>query len=172
MESRKIIVKRGEIAISNRNILQTNISSCVSICFFHTICRVGGITHISASRTDDTTPSGKYLKEGGFFYAQEAIEGMLRLFRERYNAFSEKNFNIIVIGGLKNEGPIKETLSVLKKYKFNNPGNDIMRNFFRRVVFDTAMGKIEVFRKDPFSKQGPKKTYNIIEPKYIELVKV
>ncbi len=63
MDKEEIIVLRGEIKTSNLHILQTKISTCVSVCLYHPLYAIGGITHISGSRKDDTSPSARYIKK-------------------------------------------------------------------------------------------------------------
>ena len=139
------------MAVSSRDILETHISTCVSVCLYHPELRLGGITHISRSREQDKTPSGKYLKTNGYYYADNAIPRLVYLLKQRYPAIRDKSLAMIVGGGLNNERPFSETLSELKNYAFELIGCDVNELVYRRVVFDTALGIVTVGRKKPFS---------------------
>lgn len=185
MERKETYVLRGEVRISSSDILQTNISTCVSACLYHPIYKIGGITHISGNREDDTTPSEKYLKKGeGFYYADEAIPRLLYLLKKKQNSIRNRSLELVLAGGLDLRGPILETLSELglkivygeqeneepklrtlpeSKYGFKLIGYDINQDLRRRVRFDTASGIITVERNIPFS------TDERIEPKLFYL---
>ncbi len=145
------IVARGEVEISDSEILETNISSCVSICSYHPKYRIGGITHISSSRKDNTTPSGKYIKKNGYHYADQAVPKLLRLFGGKSKSIRDRSLRIVVTGGVNNEGPILETISYLEKYDFILVGKDINRSYHRHVRFDTAYGIVSIKRKIPYA---------------------
>ena len=151
MRRRKISLDRGEVKISDIDILYTSISTCVSVCLYHPTFKIGGITHISGSRKNDTTPSGRYLKTGGFYYVDKAIPRLLELLKEKHTSIRDKSLELVVVGGLNNEGPISETLSELKEYDFKLIGYDIDQNLHREVRFDTAYEIITVTRDIPFS---------------------
>ncbi|MBW2605036.1 MAG: chemotaxis protein CheD [Deltaproteobacteria bacterium] len=148
----RILINRGEVAVSSRAVLETNISTCVSVCLYHPEFRLGGMTHISRSREVDTTPSGKNLRTSGYYYADNAIPRVLHLFGQRYPAIRDKSLEMVVAGGLNNEGPVSETLAKLHEYEFKVVGLDVNKLVYRRVVFDTALGIVTVGRKEPFSK--------------------
>ena len=148
------IVARGEVEISDSKILETNISSCVSICLYHPNYRVGGITHISSSRKDDTTPSGKYIKKNGYHYADQAVLKLLRLFWGQSKSFIDRSLRIVVAGGVNNEGPILETISCLEKYDFVLVGKDVNRSYHRHVRFDTTYGIVRIKRKIPYTTEA------------------
>lgn len=147
----ELLIDRGAIMVSSTDVLITRISTCVSVCLYHPSYRIGGMTHISASREVDTTPSGKFIKPNGFFYAAEAIAGLIGLLRERHPSIREKGLKMVVAGGLENEGPILETLSELENYRFPLAGRDVNGGLHREVAFDTAVGMVTVRRNAPFS---------------------
>ncbi len=147
----RILVNRGEVQVSNRDLLETQISTSVSVCLYHPELRFGGITHISRSREQDTTPSGKCLKTNGYYYADNAIPRLVYLLKQRYPAIRDKSLAMIVAGGLNNEGPVSETLSELKNYEIEVIGCDVNELVYRHVVFDTVLGIVTVGRKKPFS---------------------
>jgi chemotaxis receptor (MCP) glutamine deamidase CheD len=118
---------------------------------YHSELRLGGITHISRSREQDKTPSGKYLKTNGYYYADNAIPRLVYLLKQRYPAIRDKSLAMVVAGGLNNERPFSETLSELKNYEFEVIGCDVNELVYRRVLFDTALGIVTVGRKKPFS---------------------
>lgn len=161
MKAKRIIVKRGEIAVSDSLVLQTHISSCVSLCLYHAEKGIGGITHISNSRADDTTPSGRYVKKSGYHYADEALPEVLAIFKEKFNILSTKKLKVVVAGGLSREGPIVEVLSEMEKYDFEIIGMDILRNLYRSVILDPAQGLVTIRRKSPFSEEKPTKTFRL-----------
>ena len=103
------------------------------------------------SREQDKTPSGKYLKTNGYYYADSAIPRLVYLLKQRYPAIRDKSLVMIVAGGLNNEGPVSETLSELKNYEFEVIGCDVNELVYRHVDFDTALGIVTVGRKEPFS---------------------
>ena len=144
-------VNRGEIKTSSRDILETQLSTCVSVCLYHPEFRLGGITHISRSREADNTPSGKYIKTNGYYYADNAIPRLMYLLKQCYPAIRDKSLEMVVAGGLNNEGSVSETLSELRKYEFKVVGRDVNELVYRHVVFDTALGIVTVGRKKPFS---------------------
>ncbi len=153
------LINRGEVAVSSRDILETQIITCVSVCLYHPELRLGGITHISRSREVDNTPSGKYLKTNGYYYADNAISRLLYLLKKRYPAIRDKSLAMIVAGGLNNEGPVSETLSELKNYEFEVVGCDVNELAYRHVVFDTVLGIVTVGRKEPFSEVKSEKRF-------------
>ncbi len=155
----RILVNRGEVQVSNRDLLETQISTCVSVCLYHPELRLGGITHISGSREQDKTPSGKYLKTNGYYYADNAIPRLVYLLKQRYPAIRDKSLVMIVAGGLNNEGPVSETLSELKNYEFEVIGCDVNELVYRHVVFDTVLGIVTVGRKEPFSEVKSTKSF-------------
>lgn len=186
MKREEIIVLRGDIITSNRHILRTNISTCVSVCLYHPLYAIGGTTHISGSRKDDTTPSAKYVKtkKNFYYYADDAIQRLLYLLKKRRSSIRNKSLELVIIGGLDLRGPILETLSELgldvvngdrenvelkirmlpeSKYGFKLIGYDIMQKLHRIVRFDTSSGIISVNRKKPFS------THKKIKPKIFYL---
>jgi chemotaxis receptor (MCP) glutamine deamidase CheD len=118
---------------------------------YHPEFRLGGITHISRSREVDNTPSGNYLKTSGYYYADNAISRLLLLLKQRYPAIRDKSLEMVVAGGLNNEGPVSETLAELQKYEFKVVGRDVNELVYRHVVFDTALGIVTMRRKKPFS---------------------
>lgn len=152
MSRAKIIVDRGKVEVSDSDILETHISSCVSICVYEPRYGIGGITHISRCRETDTTPSGKYVKKGGYYYADRAIPRLLELICERDHSIRERGLRLVIAGGVKQEGPIMETISELEKYEFIPAGKDINQSFHRQVKFDTATGVVSVWRRVPFGK--------------------
>lgn len=147
----RILINRGEVKVSSSDILQTQISTCVSVCLYHPEFKLGGITHISRSRQADNTPSGKYLKTNGYFYADNAIAQLLYLLKKRHPSIWNKSLAVVVAGGLNNEGSVLETLSELKNYEFELIGCDVNKLVYRHVALDTALGIVTVNRKWPFS---------------------
>jgi len=115
MKKEDIIVLRGEVKTSNRHILQTNISTCVSVCLYHPLYAIGGITHISGSRKDDSTPSAKYVKtkKNFHYYADDAIQRLLYLLKKKQSSIRNRSLELVLIGGIDLRGPILETLSEL-----------------------------------------------------------
>ncbi len=163
-KKRRIQIKRGEICISSSDLLCASISSCVSVCLYHPGKGIGGMTHISRSRTDDTTPSGRFLVNHGFYYADTALEALLEGFREHHPYIIEKNIESFLIGGIDSEGPVSETLEVLKHYRFREIGADINKKLFRHIVFDTGSGTVSIRRNAPFSENRKRLTVNFSSP--------
>lgn len=155
----RTLVHRGEIEISGRDILETQISTCVSVCLYHPEFRLGGITHISKSREADITPRGNHSKTSGYYYADNAIPRLLYLLKLCYPAIRDKSLEMVVTGGLNKERPVSETLSELQKYEFKVVGRDINELVYRHVVFDTALGTVTVGRKKPFSEVKSEKLF-------------
>jgi chemotaxis receptor (MCP) glutamine deamidase CheD len=153
---RMIHLKRGEISISISDIFYTHISTCVSVCLYHSGTGIGGMTHISRSRSDDTTPSGRYLMNNGYYYADTAIEGLMKRFRKEHPHINERSIESFLLGGIDGEGPVAETLEVLKNYRFREIGADINNNLHRYIQFDTAAGTIAISRNKPFSERREK----------------
>ncbi len=152
-----ILVNRGEVKVSSRDILETRISTCVSICLYHPEFKIGGITHISRSREDDTTPSGRYIMANGYFYADSAIHRLLYLLKQQHPVIRDASLRMVVAGGMNNEGPVSETLSELRKYRFKVIGRDVNEMLHRHVIFDIPSGIVTLNRKVPFSKvQSPR----------------
>ena len=147
----RILINRGEVKVSSRDILQTQVSTCVSVCLYNPEFKLGGITHTSRSRQADNTPSGKYIKTNGYFYADNAIARLLYLFKKRDPSIRNKSLAMVVAGGLNNEGSVLETLSELKNYEFELIGCDVNKLVYRYVALDTALGIVIVNRKGPFS---------------------
>ncbi len=161
MERGRIIVDRGEVEISDGEILETHISTCVSICLYYPQYGIGGITHISGCRKTDTTPRGRYIKRNGYYYADRAIPRLLQLLSVRNKSIRERTLRFVVIGGVKNEGPIRETISYLKKYDFMLAGKDINQSYHRHVRFDTAHGIVSVKRMVPFTEKESLRRFHL-----------
>ncbi len=151
MERQRIIVDRGDVEISDSKILETHISTCVSICLYHPKYKIGGITHISRSLKNDTTPSERYIKRDKYHYPDRAIPRLLHLLFWGDISFKESSLRFVVAGGVNNEGPILETISHLEKYEFILVGKDINQGYHRHVRFDTAHGIVSVKRKVPYT---------------------
>ncbi len=152
MDTRVVsLVNRGEVRVSSAHILETRISSCVSVCLYHPDFKIGGITHISRSRNNDTTPSGKYVTTNGYYYADKAIPRLLYLLKQSHSAIRDQSLEMVVAGGVNNEGPILETLSELEKYEFKIVGRDVNKMLHRHVIFDVPSGIVTVNRKKPFA---------------------
>ena len=149
------IVNRGEIAAGRTCIFQTHISSCVSVCLYDPQTGSGAITHISSSRVEDTTPSGRFIKNDGYYYADNAVEGAILVMKKRFRIDSPENLNAVITGGLNREGPVLETLDILEKYNFRICGMDIMRNMYRTVIFEPASGSVTILRRKPFADYLP-----------------
>ena len=147
----RILINRGEVKVSSKDILETQVSTCVSVCLYHPEFKLGGITHISRSRQVDHTPSGKHIKSKGYFYADNAIAHLLYLLKQRYPSIRNQSLAMVVAGGLDNEGPVLETLSELNNYEFELIGCDVNELVYRHVAFDTALGTVTVGRKVPFA---------------------
>lgn len=145
------LIDRGKVEVTSTDILETRISTCVSVCLFHPEFKLGGITHISGSRRDDTTPSGKYLKTTGYYYADNAIPRLLYMLKQSHPAIRNKSIEMVVAGGMNNEGPILETLSELAKFEFKIVGRDVNKMLHRHVIFDVPSGIVTVNRKEPFA---------------------
>lgn len=152
MSRQRIIVDRGKVEISDGKILETYINTCVSICLYHPMYRMGGITHISRSRKNDTTPSGRYIKSDEYHYSDRAIPRLLLLLFGGDKSFSERSLRFVVAGGVNNEGPVLETITQLKKHDFILVGKDINKGYHRHVMFDVAHGIVSVKRKVPYTK--------------------
>jgi chemotaxis receptor (MCP) glutamine deamidase CheD len=153
---KRIQIKRGEICVSCGDILYAHISTCVSLCLFDPGTGIGGMTHISRCRSDDTTPSGKYLVNHGYYYADTAVEGLLKRFRKEHPHINEKSIESLLIGGIDSEGPVAETIEVLKRYRFRERGADINNKLHRYIEFDTAAGIVVISRNKPYSERREK----------------
>lgn len=70
------------------------------------------------------------------------------LLKQRYPPIRDKSLEMVVAGGLNNEGPVSETLSELKKYEFKVIGRDVNKMLHRHVVFDIALATVTVNRKE------------------------
>ena len=144
---KKITVKIGEVKISNKIILHATLGPCVSVCLYHRKYRIAGIAHISRSRQNDTTQSGRLLKTTGFYYADTAIKKLLQLFKNKHPSIRNASLELIVTGGLNNEGPILETIYELKKYKFRQIRRDINQCLYRYVILDPVHGILSITRE-------------------------
>ena len=113
--TQKKLVNRGEVKTSSRDTLGTQLSTCVAVCLYHTEFRLGGISHISRSRKQDKTLSEKHLKTNGYYYADNSISRLVYLLKQRYPAIRDKSLEVVVAGGLNNEGPVSETLAEIDK---------------------------------------------------------
>lgn len=160
MTGKRLVVNRGEIAFSSARILLAHISSCVALCVYHPPSRTGGMTHIANSRQDDTTPSGRYLRKSGYFYADEAIPGILTLFRRECGVLDEGALKVVIAGGLAEEGPIVEALHLLARRSFDVIGFDVMENRYRTIVFDPGKGTVEIQRREPFTGDDTTRVYS------------
>ncbi|MDH5378975.1 MAG: hypothetical protein OEX00_11685, partial [Gammaproteobacteria bacterium] len=72
-----MLVQMGQVKIAQQGVLESQIGTCVSLCLFHRESGLGGMTHISRSRSNDQTPSGRLLRHEGYHYADAAIPKLL-----------------------------------------------------------------------------------------------
>ena len=73
----------------------------------------------------------------------------------------EQFLEVVVAGGMNNEGPVLETRLELKKYKFKVVGFDVNKMLHRHVRFDTVLGIIKVDRNKPFLKKKSTRYFNL-----------
>jgi len=158
-----MLLNRGEVEVSTSEVLTTHISTCVSVCLYHPRFGIGGMTHISRSREDDTTPSGKHIRQDGYFYADRAVPRLVYLLKKRFHAIRGTSLRMIVAGGERNEGPIKETLKLLKSYKFQLTGMDINREWHRHVDFNTSSGIVKIEKRNPLTHQMSTRWFSLTQ---------
>lgn len=151
----KELVFEGEVKISEKDILETSISTCVSVCLYHPVHKIGGMGHITRSRKHDAAPSEEYLKAGGYYYADESIPRLLELLREKYPSIIESNLESVLTGGKDNTGLITETYNELKKYNFRSIRLDIYQDLFRDVSLNPVSGIVTIIKYVPFSRTIP-----------------
>jgi len=94
-----------------------------------------------------------------YHYADNAISQLLYLLKKRYPSILDNSLEVIVAGGLNNEGSVSETLSKLKNYEFKVVGQEVNKLVYSHVVFDTAIGIITVSRKALSSKAKSAKRF-------------
>jgi chemotaxis receptor (MCP) glutamine deamidase CheD len=87
----------------------------------------------------------------GYFYAHSAIHRLLYLLKQQHPAIRDASLRMVMAGGMNNEGPVSETLSELRKYRFKVIGRDVNEMLHRHVIFDICSGIVTVNRKVPFS---------------------
>lgn len=155
---KKIVLLRGEIGIARSSCLYTSISTCVSICLYVPKYKIGGMTHVSSSKADDTTPSGRWLRQEGYFYADRAIEGLLALLEEECGPVKSKDVLAVVIGGQHNEGPVRESLAVIEMYPFTLVDIDVNQGLYRKVLYCVSDREIRIEKSAPFGAVEEEKT--------------
>jgi chemotaxis receptor (MCP) glutamine deamidase CheD len=165
----RIQIKRGEIFVTHDDVLESSISSCVSVCLYHPEYRIGGMTHIFGSRVHHSSGSGKFIRAEteGFYYADNAVPKLMSMMKELFPAINRRSLHAAVIGGFDNEGPIVETLDELglkviraeginsytlttrqdSRYKFKLKDHCINDGWLRKVSFDVKNRKISINRK-------------------------
>ncbi|UCD85574.1 MAG: chemotaxis protein CheD [Deltaproteobacteria bacterium] len=151
----KTLVFEGEVKISEKDILEANVSTCVSVCLYHPGHKIGGMCHITRSREHDVTPSEEYLKTGGYYYADEAMPRLLELLRERCPSIIEGNLESVLAGGRDNAGLITETYNELRKYGFRSIRLDVDQDLFRDVSLNPVSGIVTIIKYIPYSRTTP-----------------
>jgi chemotaxis receptor (MCP) glutamine deamidase CheD len=167
----RIHVKRGDVYVGGDDIFNSSLSTCVSVCLYHPQYLVGGMNHIFGSRTHHGSPSCKYIKREGYYYADNAIPRLLSMLKDFNPSIRDRSLHMAILGGFNNEGPITETLNELglkiaghddegsyllrtrhdSRYKFKLKGYCINNGLYRNVVFDIANRRILVNRRNPGS---------------------
>jgi len=167
----KIHLKRGNVIVSENEILKASLGSCVSVCLYHPGYSIGGMNHIFGSRLTHGSRSGKYIRteKEGYFYADNAIPRLLSMLKKFYPSIESSSLHMAVVGGFDNEGAIVETLEELglktvrhghsgtyslktlpdSKYKFKLKGYCINNRLYRDVAFDIKNRGVVVNRTDP-----------------------
>jgi len=168
--NQKLRVQMGEVKVSADGSLESQLGTCVSVCLYHGKLRLGGMTHISRARCTDTTPSGKYIKQGGFHYADLAIPRLIKLLQKHDECLDLRSLKLFVFGGLRNEGPVAETIAELglkmtpsgelrthygSKYGFKLAGYDINQELNRGVLFDVVNREVIVSQSQLRGKDTP-----------------
>jgi len=151
----KVLVLEGEVKISEKDILEANVNTCISVCLYHPIYKIGGMAHITRSHKHDVVPSEEYLKAGGCYYADQAIPRLLELLRERYPSIIESNLESVLAGGRDNTGLLTETYNELKKYNFRSIRLDIYQDLFRDVSLNPVSGIVTIIKYVPYSRTIP-----------------
>jgi chemotaxis receptor (MCP) glutamine deamidase CheD len=156
-------VNMGEIHLSGGAILESNISTCVSVCLYHRGTRLGGMTHISKAL--ESTSGGIVPGEGDYRYAANAIRGLVELFRLRIPLLDTGDLVLYIAGGYENEPPVVETIRELglgmsaggtlrttlnSKYHFKLRGWDINDSWYRKVSLDPPGGILRIEQYRPF----------------------
>jgi len=149
-----INVGLAEISVSKESsdvLTVLGLGSCIALCAFDPIARVGGLAHLVLPRarvtSDELSARGKYIDTGVPWLLQK----MYKLGAQKSNLILKitggarmlnipGNNNILDIGG-KNIAQIKETLS---KEGLRTCGDDLGGGLGRSVRFYVESGKIQV----------------------------
>jgi chemotaxis receptor (MCP) glutamine deamidase CheD len=130
--------------------------------------KLGGMCHISNCRQTDTTPSKRLLRNEGYYYADTAVEELLRRFRifNKRKKIDTRKIRIILTGGYNNSMPMLESLQVLgikqlpdgklrteysSKYHFKLRGYDVGQLVHRSVVFDISKAQVTIKKDAPYA---------------------
>lgn len=171
--TKQTIIKRGGIGICSDGILIANLSTCVALCLYHPLLKIGGLTHIFGSRKYHDSPSKKYIKpeEEGYFYADNAVPEMLKRMKSSFPEIENRSLKSVITGGMHNEGPIQEVLDELglkevsgttdgrtllrtvheSKYKFKLAGYNINNGMHRNVRFNVGSREITIIETAPYA---------------------
>jgi chemotaxis protein CheD len=137
---------------ANSEVLKTVVGSCIALCMWDNIKRVGGMVHIMYPQSNGniTEPRGKY--------ADTAVEALLSAMFKRgckkenitaicaggASMFNYQNINNITIGE-KNYQIIKECLS---KFNILLKTKEVGGTSGRRVVMNTSDGRVMITTLD------------------------
>ncbi len=145
-----MFIGRGAVVSAQDGILTAQIGTCACICFYHSGSAIGVLCHIDRCREDDLTPSMRFLKFGGFHYADLAVTQAVKMIRRHVPGAGEEQIQYVLCGGQDNEGPIRETQEVLAGHDFLRIGHDLNRHLHRTIRFDIARKEVTVTRNSPF----------------------
>ncbi len=169
-------VSMGEIHLSGSAILESNISSCVSVSLYHRNSRLGGMTHISKAL--ESTSGRMVPPEHDYRYAGNAIRGLVKLFRDRLPLLDTRELVLYIAGGYENDPPVTETIRELglrvttcgtvrtledSKYHFKLRGWDINGSCYRKVSLNPLQGLLLIEQYKPFLERREPSVFNRIQ---------
>lgn len=156
-------VNMGEIHVSLTDILEANISTCVTVCLIHYETGIGGMTHISKAWSH--TPDWEKRNNYDYRYARFAVPALVKEIKQHHPGLENRKLSLVISGGLNDDPPLVETLEELglkktssgdlrtthdSKYRFKLRGWDINHNLYRKVVMNPVFRNITIYRHDPF----------------------
>lgn len=145
-------VVMGDLLVSNdeKKILQTFVGSCVALCLYDRVAKVGGLAHIMLPTRSKKHHHNRLPSK----YADQAVKNMLEIMLKKgakvqrikanmaggANLFSQENGSVLSVG-TETAATIK---SLLREKKITLMSEDIGKNYGRDIHFNIKSGGISV----------------------------
>lgn len=160
MKPKTIFLKSGELILGTKGeVLSTVLGSCLSICIFDKVKKMGGMTHYLLSQPfDEVAVADKALYNYGIYALPALLKKLKELGSERQNLSAKiiggaNNFDLILGNNFNiGEANLKIAYQLLTSFGIPIKAEDVGGNYGRKVEFNTATGEIR-FKKEILQRQ-------------------